>query len=103
MCDNIINISQQLPDSQLIIAGDLNTKTGAEPRFILDDSPLYLPGGEYYGSSDFQTPRHSQDNGTNLFGESLLGLCKSPNVNIVNGRTHSDLDGHMTFVSPTGV
>jgi hypothetical protein len=100
--DTVINVSSIYPEAHVIIVGDLNARTGTEPDFILDDNAEFLPGGNFYSPSDFMTLRNSEDKETNIYGESLLEMCKSLDIHIANGRVNDDMKGHMTFISSRG-
>ena len=70
---------------------------------ILNDDCKYIPvDEEMYVTDNFDKPRSSCDTVVNNFGYQLIELCKVMNMHIVNGRTHSDSPGNLTFISSTG-
>jgi hypothetical protein len=100
--DTIINVTAKYTDTHIILVGDLNARTAAEPDYIQDDNAAYIPGGNFYCVSDFDIKRTSCDKEVNIFGEHLLEICKSLDIHIVNGRAPSDQTGQMTFISSRG-
>ena len=68
--------------------GDLNSRTGRKPDYIVDDPILTDIEDDF--SPDTPVQRHSADNGCNRFGDCLLDLRKSIGFRIVNGRLFID-------------
>ena len=56
---------------------------------------------EWYTASDFSRKRKAKDNHVNIFGRTLLNLCKELDVHIVNGRCGYNC-GNYTFISNQG-
>ena len=87
-------------DVHLMIFGDLNARTGScqakceEMVNFESNFSLYCDDFEQYSS------RHSKDETENNFGKSLLDLCFSFDLDIMNGFCDGDRDGEYTFVSP---
>ena len=78
----------------IILQGDFNAHTNSVPDYTESDNFVE-------GSSDtFQHPvstRNSEDNSqVDMRGEELLELCKSLNLNILNGRKLGDIFGKLT-------
>ena len=66
----------------LLVFGDLNARTGKELDYIIDDNVEWISGLEWYTASDFSRRRKSKDNHVNIFGRTLLNLCKELDVHI---------------------
>jgi hypothetical protein len=83
----------------VILAGDFNARVAEEPDF-----PDQLWEGEerYEALDDGATgaPRTSVDPKTNSHGRSLLELCKSTGMRILNGRTPGDVPAAITSLGP---
>ena len=88
----------------VILAGDLNARTGKLLDYLFDDSCENLPIGDWYDEDFFKRPRSSCDTNekVNNFGNHLLWLCQSLGIHIVNGRTASDKEGHYTCLTTRG-
>ena len=77
----------------VMILGDLNAKTGALGDTIAPDESDEL------FELRLETPpprRNSQDGAVNPRGNELLDMCKSLDLNIINGRKTGDLFGNYT-------
>ena len=61
----------------IILAGDLNARTGSLLDYLIDDSSVNLPIGDWYDEDQFSSPRTSYESNdkVNNFGNHLLGLC----------------------------
>lgn len=83
----------------IMITGDLNAKTGNLDDFIAPDKT-----DELFDLSFGQPPskRNSQDNTVNPRGKDLLDMCKSFDLNIVNGRKTGDPFGNYTCLKWNG-
>ena len=89
--NELLDILTKLPDVYVIVLGDLNARTGVQLDYIPDDSTKYvIDSGVAYDRDDFELPRVSKDKSVNSFGRSLLSLCCSLNLHIVNGRLGYD-------------
>ncbi|KAK6167710.1 hypothetical protein SNE40_021674 [Patella caerulea] len=85
---------------QYLVAGDLNARVGEEQDFIQNDDTRFI--NVEYDTDDFDINRKSKDKVVNSFGRSLLSICKSFDIHMLNGRTSNDKDGNFTFVSHVG-
>jgi len=82
------------PDCYLMICGDLNSRTSSfSVNFCTDSLNACAPSVE--------ERRLSQDKVVNDFGRSLLSLCISFDLVILNG-ADSRFDGRFTYLSPNG-
>ena len=82
------------PDCALLIAGDLNARTGnlnTNDNFDIFDMKTSLTNDS----------RESQDESMNEFGDSLMVLCSAYNLTILNGALGEE-SGKFTYVSHTG-
>ena len=93
-----------MPEVFVICVGDLNARTGAEPDYIIDDDPTYvIDEASMYDVDSFNIPRVSKDTVVNAFGRSLMLLCNTFNVHMLNGRVGDDSNcGDFTCITATG-
>ena len=90
----VIDTLQKYSDCYLMLCGDLNARTGtANPDSLYDPKNV---------ESDIDNLRTSQDHTINTFGRSLLSLCVSFDLTIVNGNIIGDNPGGYTFLSANG-
>jgi exonuclease III len=95
------DVSKYQLKGDVLLGGDFNCRTGA----LLD----FLPASDSVHSS---LPNYDQDcnvclrNNTNVrvnvFGKSLIQLCKTTNMRLVNGRTVGDIFGNFTYYNTQG-
>ena len=101
--NSILIICTQIGDMELYLSGDFNARIGNdEEDFITDDTSDYLPCDLNYENDNFCVNRTSKDSFVNRFGKSLLSLCRTLNVHVLNGRSDLDQHGEYTFVSHLG-
>ncbi|KAK6180958.1 hypothetical protein SNE40_008917 [Patella caerulea] len=91
-----IKIHFDFPGSNILLAGDMNARTGDLVDYIIDDSLEYITNEDIYPIDDFNQKRHNLDKEINAFGTILIHLCKTHGIHIVNGRFPSDADGMFT-------
>ena len=90
---------------QVVIMGDLNSRTASLKDYVIDDSAKYLPidGMEDIYNIDVQQPnRNNEDSVVNQFGKKLIRLCQESRLRILNGRTLGDLQGNVTCYKYNG-
>ena len=82
----------------------MNARTKDEFDYILDDCARFLPLPDYYVCDNFSIPRKSRDlhGEVNAHGSSLLNLCCSYDIHMLNGRIHGDEEGHITCFTGNG-
>ncbi|MEW8544944.1 MAG: reverse transcriptase family protein [Candidatus Thiodiazotropha sp.] len=101
--DYLLQIVLRYPDASLLVAGDLNARCGSLQDTLSDDNIDHIFEGETaYENDYFEIYRKSKDLIQNLFGVSLIDLCKSFSIHIVNGRLHNDTDGEITCTANDG-
>ena len=96
-----------LPDVYILCGGDYNARTGSNPDFIEDDLLEY---SENQNTSHwdfiidfFNMRRFSADRTINNFGKTLLDLCSTLNIHIMNGRCGNDFEkGDFTYIGNNG-
>ena len=94
-----MDITEYSNKGQIVVAGDLNSRTGNRPDYIENDFSLFNNDNDL----DTPLPRYSEDKTTNRFGHYLLDLCKAVQLRIVNGRLFDDsCIGAYTCMTPTG-
>ena len=78
----------------VLIIGDLNSRTGELPDYE-DTEEKHT---EYTtGRKTFPKPRKNRDKTVNKMGEKLIELCKSHDLQILNGRSVGDPLGSLSF------
>ncbi|XP_077996531.1 uncharacterized protein LOC144449832 [Glandiceps talaboti] len=100
----LVEVISKLPDVDVIVTGDFNARTGCESDYIIDDDPKYVIDDNCdYDADSFCVRRASKDKIVNTFGRTLLSLCATFNLHIVNGRSGSDVNnGDFTCISNNG-
>lgn len=97
--DFIIQISNETTCNDcyyLLICGDLNSRTGTDPNYVIYDNKVLPDDYEI----DTSLNRFSQDHIVNAKGRTLLEFCK---LNICNGRLGADNGvGKCTSVGSSG-
>jgi exonuclease III len=86
----------------IIILGDLNSRTGGLQEYIRNDSNEHLPVLPLYTDTEATFDRHSQDTNVNSYGRKFIDLCRSVPLRILNGRKLGDLMGNFTCQNPRG-
>ena len=96
LTENIIYLNNK---GSVIIIGDLNAKIGT-----LDDTITPDKFDEGFDITIGKPPprRNSQDNAVNARGNEMLDMCKSLDINIINGRKTGDLFGSYTCFKYNG-
>ena len=94
-------LSLENNDLDILLAGDLNARTGNNNDFI-DDNIVHLPVGDWYNMDNFNIPRNSMDITQNNFGIALLDLCRELGIHILNGRNYYDTTGEFTCITYNG-
>ena len=90
-------------DHKLLLAGDFNSRTAELEDFMVGDKGNYVPGLQYIINDDrdsksdiAQCKRNNKDKISNNFGRSLVQLCGTNDMCIINGRKTGDNDGEFT-------
>ena len=104
LADKILSIMAEYPNAELLLAGDFNARTKDYTDFIVDDDADYIFGEHTaYSADNFAIPRKSKDaDFSNPYGLSLIELCCTFNVHILNGRLFGDKEGHFTCFANNG-
>ena len=91
-------------DTDILVMGDLNARTGVELDFIEHDNDQNIPTPEnmYETDSPINIPRGNMDRAINKYGQSLLELCKTVPLRICNGRKLGDILGSFTCFKYNG-
>lgn len=101
--DYLLQIIMKYPDASLLLAGDFNARCGSLQDVLVDDNVDYIfDEDSVYEIDSFQMNRKTKDLTHNAFGRSLIELCKSFSVHIVNGRMYQDSDGEITCTANDG-
>ena len=97
---NISQIKGEYPNSDLFLAGDLNSRIKNLNDFVLDDNLLFIFGDDVpYPEDDFNMPRLSKDTEFNRFGLSFIELCCTYSIHVFNGRLFDDIPGNYTCLA----
>ena len=89
------------PDHKFIVRGDFNAYTNNSPDFIQFVSVSYVIDDDDYVEDTVLHERANLDNrNCNAYGNTLLDLCKSCGLRIVNGRFGKDSNvGNFTCIT----
>lgn len=85
-----------------MLTGDLNARTGSALDFVNTDHCIHIPGINLPQKHNLRR-RKNYDSQINEHGKSLLEICKTCDLRIVNGRTSGDSFGRITCHSPKGI
>ena len=98
LADKILSIISEYPAADLLLAGDFNA------RRIVEDEADYIFGlNTSYPADEFYIPRKNKDiDFSNTYGLSLIELCCTFNIHILNGRLFGDKDGNFTCLANNG-
>ena len=92
------DISRFSNDGSIILAGDLNAKTGTERDFVSDLRDEHSPINDV-DNYNFDKPLHRRNQDKHPVdnqGENFLNLCKNTRIRILNGRVRGDRLGKFT-------
>ena len=88
---------------KILLCGDFNARTNSACDYCVDDNIDDLLDLPYDYIQDVPLARNNADTSqVNQHGESLLNLCKSTGIRIINGRLIGDSTGFYTCLSPNG-
>ena len=104
LADKLVSISAEYPNADLFLAGDFNARTKTHKDFIVDDDTDYVFGeNTAYPADTFSMPRNNRDcDFSNAYGFSLIELCSTFNIHMLNGRLFNDNDGNFTCFANNG-
>ena len=104
LADKILSIMSEFPNADLLLAGDFNARTKDHMDFIADDDTDYIFGEHTaYPADEFSMSRLNKDTGdVNAYGRSLIELCCTFNIHILNGRIFGDKEGNFTCFAHDG-
>ena len=88
------------PDAHLSIVGDLKARVKDFIDYIPKDD--IFNDDMQYPTDYFRKPRKSMDPAYNRLGLSLIDLCCTFNIHILNGRFPSDAAGHFICIANQG-
>ena len=105
--ESLMDIVSNLPDVYILCGGDYNARTGSNPDFIEDDLLDYSENQNtsYWDflTDYFNLKRFSADRTVNNFGKTLLDVCSTFNIHIMNGRCGNDIEkGDFTYIGNNG-
>ena len=80
----------------ICLLGDFNARTACLPDYIANDDDKYVVVPHDYVPDNDIRVRTNSDDSTNAYGTTLLDLCKSSELRIVNGRKFGDSSGKKT-------
>ena len=81
----------------MILSGDLNARTGSALDHIEEDASVHIPGDMPILKHNLKK-RNNYDNQINDHGKTLLDICKTCDLRILNGRTKGDPFGKISTV-----
>ena len=102
--DNVNSIIADFPNIELFLAGDFNARTANLLDYIPNDDLSYIFNDDCldYPSDAFDINRCSKDTKLNNFGKSLLEMCCTCDIHILNGRLCQDKQGNFTCLANSG-
>ena len=88
----------------MLLAGDFNARTKDYKNFIVEDNIDFIFGEKTaYPSDEFSLPRNNKDSDiANQYGVSLVELCCTFDIHILNGRSFEDTSGNYTCFANNG-
>lgn len=87
----------------IMLAGDLNERTGSEPDFIVGDASTHIPvNKDSYNIDSVIGEWASQDTALDSRGRDLLDLCICHQIRILNGRCFGNTTGNYTCFKQNG-
>jgi hypothetical protein len=91
-------IAKYSSKGQVVLMGDLNSRTSTVTDFIESDNANHIPMSFSFTENCKYVARSSQDTkiSTCSFGKQLIDLCISASLKIVNGRMLGDPNGRYT-------
>ena len=89
-------------EDYVILSGDFNARTGSALDHIEEDASVHIPGDMPILKHNLKK-RNNYDNQINDRGKTLLDICKTCDLRILNGRTKGDSFGKITYHSPIGI
>ena len=96
------DITKFSSEGLIMLTGDLNARTGSGLDFVDTDHCIHVPGINLPQKHNLRR-RKNYDSQINEHGKSLLEMCKTCDLRIVNGRTSGDSFGRVTCHSPKGI
>ena len=99
---NINEILLRHPDADLFLAGDLNSRIKNMQGFIPADDVEFVFGDTDYPIEPFDIVLKSIDETCNRFGTSLIDLCCTQNIHLLNSRLFKDINREITCVANNG-
>ena len=100
--ENINEILLHYPNADLFVSGDLNSRIADLQDFIPFDDLQFVFGETEYPMDQFDIIRKSKDDTCNRFGTSLIDLCCTINIHVLNGRLFDDSAWEITCVANNG-
>ena len=96
--DFLVDIFTELGELPVLICGDFNGRTADNIPNIYDIDRIF----NHMCDESFMHKRCSEDLVLNTYGRSLLDMCSSLNMCILNGVCNGDLQGHFTYIYEFG-
>ena len=96
------DILSRHPDSDLFLAGDFNSCIGDLQDYIPSDDLQFVFGDTEYPINPFDISRQSKDETCSRFGTSLVDLCCTYNIHVLNGRLFKAINGEIICVANNG-
>ena len=100
--ERISEVILQYPSAELLLAGDLNARISILQDFIPYDDLEFVFGHTDYPTDPYDIQGQSKDETYNRLGISLLDLCCTYNIHVLNGRLFEDTNGEITCVANNG-
>ena len=96
------HIAKLSEEGYIILTGDFNARAACTFDYIDSDNCPYVPGDNLFPRQNLKR-RKNFDHHINEHGNSLLDICKTSDLRILNGRSKGDSFGKITYHSPLGI
>ena len=104
LSDKLLDITNSFPDAEIFVPGALNARVKDFLDFIPEGTLDYIFGNDtVYPTDSFNLPRYSKDcDHYNKFGLSLIEICCTYGIHILNSRLFNDKRGEFTCFANNG-
>ena len=102
--DSILEVITKYTNDELVLAGDFNARCGLLQDYMENDDVDYIFNDEnsLYDIDYFKANRNSKDTICNQFGMTLIELCKTLGIHMLNGRIFNDKTDNFTSTANDG-
>ena len=99
-------VAAQAQNGNVLLAGDLNARTGTMLDFVTRDEHADIPNQSLPNTEDLLANVHVRQSldreAPNAFGKQLIAVCQDASLLILNGRVDGDASGQLTCHTHNG-